>query len=76
MFDGEKEINIAPHSVKAVDSNGAGDNFAGAFMYAITAGNSWQVAGELASKISSEVVSKFGPRLEANDYSAIKKDFC
>jgi len=45
-------------------------------MYAITAGNSWQVAGELASKISSEVVSKFGPRLEANDYSAIKKDFC
>jgi len=76
LFDGEKEINIAPHSVKAVDSNGAGDNFAGAFMYAITAGNSWQVAGELASKISSEVVSKFGPRLEADDYSAIKKDFC
>ncbi len=73
LFDGEKEFNIAPHAVKAVDSNGAGDNFAGAFMYAITAGNDWQKAGELASKISSEVVSKFGPRLEAADYVSIKE---
>ncbi|MEY8247383.1 MAG: adenosine kinase [Bermanella sp.] len=72
LFDGEHEINIAPHAVTALDSNGAGDNFAGAFMYAITTGKSWQVAGQLASKISSEVVSKFGPRLAAADYTRIK----
>ncbi|MGY8790003.1 MAG: adenosine kinase, partial [Pseudomonadales bacterium] len=34
LFDGEKNISIASHSVKAVDSNGAGDMFAGAFLYA------------------------------------------
>ena len=72
LFDGEKEISIEPYSVKAVDSNGAGDNFAGAFMYAITAGHDWKTAGQLASKISSEVVSKFGPRLEAQDYLDVK----
>jgi len=73
LFDGEQEIAIEPNAVTAVDSNGAGDNFAGAFMYAITAGYDWKTAGQLASKISSEVVSKFGPRLEAADYLEIKK---
>ena len=74
LFDGENEISIQPHSVTALDSNGAGDNFAGAFMYAITAGHSWAVAGDLASKISSQVVSQFGPRLEAADYVKIKAE--
>jgi sugar/nucleoside kinase (ribokinase family) len=74
LFDGEKEISIQPNAVTALDSNGAGDNFAGAFMFAITAGHSWTVAGKLASKISSQVVSQFGPRLDAADYLKIKAD--
>ena len=74
MFDGENEIMIAPHSVTAVDSNGAGDNFAGAFMYGITNGLNFEEAGKLASKISSEVVSCFGPRLEAKRYNQIKAE--
>jgi sugar/nucleoside kinase (ribokinase family) len=74
LFDGEKEISIQPNAVTALDSNGAGDNFAGAFMFAITTGYSWTVAGELASKISSQVVSQFGPRLDAADYLKIKAD--
>jgi fructokinase len=74
VFDGENEIMIAPHSVTAVDSNGAGDNFAGAFMYGITNGLNFEEAGKLASKISSEVVSCFGPRLEAKRYNQIKAE--
>jgi sugar/nucleoside kinase (ribokinase family) len=74
VFDGNNEIKIAPHAVKAVDSNGAGDNFAGAFMYGITSGLSFEDAGKLASKISAEVVSVFGPRLEAQRYNEIKAD--
>ena len=74
LFDGNDIIKIAPHAVTAVDSNGAGDNFAGAFLYAITAGHSWEDAGKLASKISSQVVSQFGPRLEATQYPALKAD--
>jgi len=74
LFDGQHEIEIAPHAVTAVDSNGAGDNFAGAFMYALTAGHSWEEAGKLASKISSEVVSRFGPRLDSELYNQFKAD--
>lgn len=74
LFDGENSINIDAHEVKAVDSNGAGDNFAGAFLYGITAGHSWEAAGKLASKTAAEVVSNFGPRLEASAYTQIKSE--
>jgi sugar/nucleoside kinase (ribokinase family) len=65
-FDGEKFIEIGSHAVKAIDSNGAGDMFAGAFLYGITNGLDYKKAGELASLASSKVVSQFGPRLTAN----------
>jgi len=74
LFDGETMIDIAPHSVTAVDSNGAGDNFAGAFLHALTAGHSWEESGKLASKISAQVVSQFGPRLDAEQYPSIKSE--
>jgi fructokinase len=74
LFDGNNIINIAPNAVTAVDSNGAGDNFAGAFLFAITAGHSWEQAGNLASKISAQVVSQFGPRLDAAQYPELKAE--
>ena len=58
-FDGEQLHTIAPHSVTAVDSNGAGDMFAGAFLYAITHGHDFAAAGRLASAASAQVVSQF-----------------
>ena len=73
VFDGENQLNVAPHSITAVDSNGAGDMFAGAFLYAITHGYSYQQAGDLASLASAEVVSNFGPRLESEKHDQIKE---
>jgi len=64
VFDGETESSIDPFPTEAVDTNGAGDLFAGAFLYGITNGKSFAEAGKLASLASSLVVSKFGPRLE------------
>ncbi len=77
VFDGEHLISIEPHAVKAVDTNGAGDMFAGAFMYAITAGHGFAAAGRLASLASAEVVSNFGPRLPAESHAELlaKADF-
>jgi sugar/nucleoside kinase (ribokinase family) len=63
LFDGDTFIEIEPYRVAAVDSNGAGDMFAGAFMYAITHGHSFAEAGKLASLASSKVVGQWGPRL-------------
>jgi fructokinase len=65
VYDGKHAIEIAPHPVKAVDSNGAGDMFAGAFLYGITHGHSFYEAGNIASLAAARVVSQFGPRLNA-----------
>ena len=71
MYDGENIINIEPHSVKAIDANGAGDMFAGAFLYAITHNYSHEQAGKLASAASAKVVSQFGPRLRPEQHQVV-----
>lgn len=72
VFDGYKSSHIDPHSVTAVDTNGAGDMFAGAFLYAITHGHSYEEAGKLASLGSAQLVTQFGPRLPAQAHTEIK----
>ncbi|MBB6325880.1 sugar/nucleoside kinase (ribokinase family) [Algoriphagus iocasae] len=64
IFDGDTFIDIEPYETTAVDTNGAGDMFAGAFIYGITNGHSYASSGKLASMASSKIVSQFGPRLE------------
>ena len=71
VFDGDTFIQIEPYQVNAIDSNGAGDMFAGAFMYAITHGHSYAEAGKLASLASSKVVEQFGPRLSSNQVKKV-----
>ena len=73
VFDGRELHVIEPHVVKAVDTNGAGDMFAGAFLYAITNGYSYKDAGRLASRASAEVVSDYGPRLAAEKHAVIRQ---
>jgi sugar/nucleoside kinase (ribokinase family) len=73
VFDGSELHTIEPHAVTAVDTNGAGDMFAGAFLYAITNGYSYRDAGRLASRASAEVVSDYGPRLPAEKHAVIHR---
>lgn len=68
LFDGESLIRVEAHTVKAVDTNGAGDMFAGAFLYAITQGHDFATAGSLASRSAAEIVTNFGPRLPAQQH--------
>ncbi|HDZ10265.1 adenosine kinase [Pseudohongiella sp.] len=75
LFDGSGYIDIAAHNVKAVDTNGAGDMFSGAFMFAITQGMDFQQAGELASLAAATVVSEFGPRLAPDAHGAVLQKF-
>jgi len=74
IFDGDTFINIEPYKVKAIDTNGAGDMFSGAFMYGITHGHSYAEAGKIASLASSRVVSQFGPRLEPTQVKKVMAD--
>jgi sugar/nucleoside kinase (ribokinase family) len=74
-FDGSELAKIPPHKVDAVDTNGAGDMFAGAFLYAITRGEDFPTAGRFASLAAGNVVAQFGPRLPAADYPALRREF-
>ncbi len=74
IFDGDTFIQIEPYKVKAIDTNGAGDMFSGAFMYAITHGHSYAEAGKLASMASSKVVAQWGPRLTKDHMTKILGD--
>lgn len=72
IFDGDTFIDIEPYKVKAIDSNGAGDMYAGAFLYAITHNHTYASAGKLASLAASKIVSQYGPRLKWHEAQDIK----
>ena len=66
-------MKIDPVKVNAIDTNGAGDIFAGAFLYGIVAGYGYQQAGDLASAAAGEVVSGYGPRLTGERHISIRE---
>lgn len=68
--------NVALYEVPpatVLDTNGAGDNFAGAFLYGLMQGLSHQACVALAGAVASRVVGQFGARLSKEDYRAIKE---
>lgn len=75
IWDGQQRHHIAPTPVTAVDSNGAGDMFAGAYLFGLSQGWSPARAGALASRAAAAVVSRFGPRLALADHAPLLQDF-
>lgn len=71
IFDGEKLIEIDPVSVKAIDTVGAGDMYAGAFLYGITNGMDYAAAGRLASLASATIVTTLGARMKTEQVQAL-----
>lgn len=74
IYDGDTFVDIEPYDVNAVDTNGAGDMYAGAFLYGITNGLGYAGAGKLASLAGSRIVSQFGPRLKWHEVQDIKNE--
>jgi len=71
----EAEVEVydvaTPAVANVIDTNGAGDNYAGAFLYALSQQYSLPECGRLASEISAQVIQQFGPRLASQDYRDI-----
>lgn len=74
IFDGQKEIHVLAPRVKAVDTNGAGDLFAGGVLYGLSQGRSFAESGRLACELSSCLVTQFGARLPAATTQKIKTE--
>ena len=75
VFDGKNLTEIKGHKVEAIDTLGAGDLFAGAFMYGLSQGMSFQQSGDLASLASAKIVTQYGPRLKASETKALLDEF-
>lgn len=75
IFDGDTLHEIDAYPVTPIDTNGAGDMFAGAFLYGITHGMDSTCAGQLASLAASKVVQTFGPRLKPEEYQQTLNQF-
>jgi sugar/nucleoside kinase (ribokinase family) len=71
IWDGTMFVDIEPHVVDAIDTNGAGDMVAGAYLYGITNGHTPAGAGTIASLAASKIVSQFGPRLSTDEAQAV-----
>jgi sugar/nucleoside kinase (ribokinase family) len=74
IFDGTDYINVPGQEVKAIDTLGAGDSYAGAFLHALLHGHSYQTAGEFACKVAAKLITSLGPRLSAEDYHDFASD--
>ena len=64
--------HVPAEKVQAIDTNGAGDMFAGAFLYAITRGYAPDQAANLGNHAAAAVVSQHGNRLTLGQLSTIK----
>ena len=74
-WDGETLHRVAARPVEALNTNGAGDMFAGAFLYALSREETDLRATEYATLAAGEVVKYFGPRLERDALLALRRRF-
>ena len=75
VWDGKTKTAVDAIHVKAIDTNGAGDMFAGAFLSILAQGGSYEKAGRFACLAASTVVTKTRPRLTLDEAQEIYKKF-
>jgi sugar/nucleoside kinase (ribokinase family) len=75
IYDGDDLIEIAAVRTQAVDTTGAGDLFAGAYLYGVTHGMNRRMAGELAALAAARLVAQPGPRLRAEQVRSVLREF-
>lgn len=63
VWDGSELHELPTEPVKAVDTLGAGDLYAGAYLFALARGLGHREAGLLANRAATRLVTHFGPRL-------------
>ncbi len=65
---GDTRERVTSPQVRAIDTNGAGDSFAGAYLAALVQGADAVEAGRFACRTAAELVKFIGPRLRGEQY--------
>ncbi len=75
VYDGESIHDIPASKVTAVDTNGAGDIYAGAFLHGLTHGMPPAQCGELAGNAATTLIQQLGARLTLEQMQRVGKHF-
>lgn len=75
VLEAGQATEVPAAQVKAIDTNGAGDMFAGAFLYAVTHGHSHAQAAWVANQAAGRVVAQYGNRLNQAAVDQVKAEF-
>ncbi len=75
VFDGKELHEVPAAKVTPLDSNGAGDIYAGAFMHGLTNGMSFTQCAELAGAAATKLVQQMGARLTNEQMQTLGKQF-
>ena len=75
VVSNEGVINTPKVDIQAIDTNGAGDMFAGSFLYSLLQNNDLKTCAEFANYGASKVVETFGPRLTKDMYHEVLNNF-
>ncbi len=73
VLSGGQRWHAPAMPVQIVDATGAGDLFAGAFLWALTNGHDLETCGKMGCVAASEVISHIGARPEADLHALFKK---
>ena len=68
-------INTPKVNIDPVDTNGAGDMFAGRFLYALLQNKDLRSCAEFANYGASKIVETFGPRLTQEAYREVLNNY-
>ena len=75
VVSNEEVINTPKVDIQAIDTNGAGDMFAGSFLYSLLQNDDLKTCAEFANYGASKVVETFGPRLTKDMYHEVLNNF-
>mgnify|MGYP003321299993 FL=1 len=74
VSDGKEHISKA-EKIDPIDTNGAGDMFAGGVLHKLSNGLDLEVSAKFGCFLASKGVENFGPRLSDQDYLKNKNLF-
>lgn len=74
-FDGHVQHQVNGFPVSAVDTNGAGDIFAGACLWAMLKGHELSAAARFGNYAASQLVANYGPRLSPQGYRELLRSY-
>ena len=74
VFDGAQRFDIPGRVVTPVDTNGAGDMFAGAFLYGLSNDWGFEKSARFGVHTSGYLITQYGPRVALANHAILLRN--